>query len=138
MIQKYLSFALISFLLITANSSPVSAQTRINKDDSAVAKVKAAVLKRGTDVKKRVKVEMLNGTQIKGYISQAGEDSFTVTDSKTNQATSIAYGDVAQIKGGGLSKGGKIGLGIGIGAVAVAAIVLGSFLVIRCRNEGGC
>ncbi len=81
---------------------------------------------------------MLDGTKVKGDIGQAGEDSFTVIDSKTKQSTTIAYRDVAQVKGGGLTKGNKIALGIVIGAAAVVGIVLGSFLAIRCRNEGGC
>jgi len=138
MIKKYFSFALICLLLATANSSFVSAQTQTDKNASSVAKIKTAVLKRGTGENKRVQVKMLDGTKLKGYISQSGEDSFTLTDSKTGQTTSIAYGNVAQIKGGGLSKGAKIGIGIAVGAAAVVSIVVIRLLVIRCRNEGGC
>lgn len=137
MIKKYLSFALIFLLLATANSSLISAQTQTDKDASSIAKIKATVVKRGTGENKRVEVKKQDGTKLKGYISQADEDSFTLIDSKTKQSTEIAYGDVAKVKNR-LSKGDKIALGAIGGAVAVVAIVLGSFIAIRCKNEGGC
>ena len=135
MFKKYLTFTLVCLLLITANASLVSAQT--NKDAELAAKIKTVVAERGTGVKKRVEVKKKDGTKLKGYISQADEDSFTLIDSKTKQSTEIAYGDVAKVKNRS-SNGDKIAL-IAIGsAAAVAAVVIISFLVIRCRNEGGC
>lgn len=136
MIKKILSFTIMCLLLTTANFSLVSAQTRTNDDASAAAKIKADVMKRGTGEKKRVKVTMNSGTTLKGYISQTGEDSFELTDSKTNQNTTIAYRDVAQVKGTGLSKGAKIGIGIGVAAGALA-VVLG-LLAKRICNEQAC
>ena len=135
MLKKYLSFALICLLLITANASLVSAQT--DKDTALAAKIKTTVAERGTGEKKRVEVKKKDGTKLKGYVSQADEDSFTLIDSKTKQSTEIAYGDVAKVKNRS-SKGDKIAL-IAVGsAVAVAAAILIGFLVIRCQNEGGC
>ena len=135
MMKKYLSFALICLLLITANASLVSAQT--DKDAALTAKIKTTVAERGTGEKKRVEVKKRDGTKLKGYISQADEDSFTLTDSKTKQSTEIAYADVAKVKNRS-SKGDKIAL-IALGsAAAVVAVVLLSFLAIRCKNEGGC
>ncbi len=138
MIKKWLSFALVCFLLAGADASLVSAQTKKENDASSTAKIKAYVGKRGTGEKKVVKVKMLNGTKLKGYISQSGEDSFTVTDLKTKQDASIAYRDVARVERNGLTKGDKIALGIVIGAVAVVAVVVGALIKIRCNNEGGC
>jgi hypothetical protein len=137
MIKKWLSLALICLLLVVANCSLVSAQINIDKTTSSIAKVKTNVLKRGTGENKRVEVRTLDGTKLKGYISQADEDSFTLTDSKTKQTSVIAYRDVAKVKNR-LTRGDKIALGIVGGAAAVGAIVLGSFLLIRCKNEGGC
>jgi len=134
MIKKYLSIALICLLLVTANSALISAQTQTDKTASSIAKVKTAVLKRGTGENKRVKVEMLNGMELKGYISQAGEDSFEFTDSKTKQSSSIFYRDVAKVKGNGLSKTAIISIGV---AGAVATVVLYVILAPIC-NEGGC
>ncbi len=134
MIKKYLSIALICLLLVTANSVLISAQTQTDKTASSIAKVKTAVLKRQTGENKRVKVIMLNGTELKGYISQASEDSFELTDSKTKQSSSIFYRDVKKVRGNGLSKTAIISLGA-IGAVA--AVVLYVVLAPIC-NEGGC
>jgi sRNA-binding regulator protein Hfq len=134
MIKKYLSIALICWLLVTANSMLISAQSQADKTASSIAKVKTAVLKRKTGENKRVKVIMLNGTDLKGYISQAGQDSFELTDSKTKQSSSIFYRDVKKVRGNGLSKTAIISLG-GIGAAA--AVVLYIVLAPIC-NEGGC
>ena len=134
MIKKYLSIALICWILVTANSMLISAQSQADKTASSIAKVKAAVLKRKTRKNKRVKVIMLNGTDLKGYISQAGQDSFELTDSKTKQSSSIFYRDVKKVRGNGLSKTAIISLG-GIGAAA--AVVLYIVLAPIC-NEGGC
>jgi hypothetical protein len=137
MIKKSLSFAIICLLLVTANFSVISAQTKTGNDDSSVAKVKADVAKRGTGEKNRVEVKMLDGKKWKGYISQAGEDSFTLIDSNTGQSVSINYADVAKVKKAG-PKGDTVALWIIGGAAAVGAIILGTALITRCKNEGGC
>ncbi len=137
MIKKCLSFSLICLLLVTATPLFVSAQTRTDNTDSTIAKVKTAVQKRGTGENKRVEVKMLNGTKLKGYISQTSEDSFTLVDAKTKQPSTIAYGDVAKVSNRP-SKGDIIILGIVAGAAVVAAVVVGAIIGIRCKNEGGC
>jgi len=38
---------------------------------------------------------------LKGYISQAAEDSFTITDAKNNQSTKVTYQDVVAVRGEG-------------------------------------
>ncbi len=134
MIKKWLSFTLTTLLLVTANFSLISAQTQADKTASSIAKVKAAVLKRRTGDNKRIKVIMLNGSELKGYIRQAGEDSFELTDSKTKQITSIFYRDVKKVRGNGLSKTAIISLAA-VGAAA--AVVLYVVLAPIC-NEGGC
>jgi hypothetical protein len=61
---------------MTASSSLISGQIRTDDNPTAAAKIKANVLKRGMGENQRIKVKMLNGTKMNGYISQAGEDSF--------------------------------------------------------------
>jgi sRNA-binding regulator protein Hfq len=133
MITKWLSFTLICLLVVTTSPLFISAQTNTEKTASSIAKVKRAVEKRRRVFREPVKVEMLNGTQLKGYISQTGEDSFELTNSETNQVISIAYRDVEQVKKLG-SKGETTALWIIGGAAAVGAVVLGSFLIRRSRN----
>jgi len=120
MFKKCLSLMFIVLLAFIANLQIISAQS--NRDNS-VEKIKTKVNQRGTGEKAKVVVKMLNGTKMKGYISQAGEDSFNLTNSKTNQTTAIAYRDVAQVKKPGLSTAAKIGIGVGIGAVVVAVAI---------------
>ena len=67
------------------------------------------------------------GPEVKGYISNIEETSFTVTDKKTGQTTTIPYADVRKIQGPGLSKGDKILIGVGVG-VAAFGIVIGIIL----------
>jgi hypothetical protein len=121
-------------LLHAVNAMPFLAVAKTGQGEQRIEKVKADVARRGTGEKARVKVKLQDGSNLKGYISQAGDDSFTLTDSKTGQATTLAYRDVAQVKKpGGLSMGAKIGIGLGI---AVGA--LGLVYVIGCGNDPFC
>ena len=123
MIKKCLSVALLGLTLLFTNLQLINAQTNTGNNAATVEKIKANVTKRGTGEKARVNVKMLNGTKMKGFISQVGEDSFTLTDSKTKQTSTLAYSDVAQVKKQGLSTTSKILIGVGVG-VAVTAVVL--------------
>lgn len=87
------------------------------------ARVKREVQKRGIGEKSRVKVRLLNGIEVTGYISTIEEASFAVTDKKTGQATTISYAEVQKIQAPGLSKGAKIGIAVGL-AAAVLVIVI--------------
>ena len=123
MLKKCLSVALLGLTLLFTNLQLVNAQMSASNNAADVEKIKANVTRRGTGEKARVNVKMLNGTKLKGFISQAGEDSFTLTDSKTKQTSTLAYSDVAQVKKQGMSTGTKILIGVGVG-VAVTVVVL--------------
>ncbi|MGA9995182.1 MAG: hypothetical protein WBP93_07210 [Pyrinomonadaceae bacterium] len=81
------------------------------------------MLKQGTGKDARVEVKLRDNTKVKGYISEAGQDTFTVMDQKTGVSKTVAYADVSQVKkqGGGLSSRTWIILG----AVAAAVVVVG-------------
>jgi len=127
MIKRYLSIVLVGLLVFSANSALIFAQTKTDANVSNFEKVKADVMKRGTGEKKRVRVKMLDGTKMKGYISQAGEDSFTLTDSKTQQSTVIAYRDAARVEGRGLAGGAKIGIIVGVAAAVTLTVLYIAF-----------
>jgi hypothetical protein len=129
MIKKCLSAAFIGLMLLFTIPQLINAQTNTSNNAATVAKIKANVTRRGTGEKARVNVKMLNGTKMKGFISQAGEDSFTLTDSKTKQTSTLAYSDVARVKGTGLSTTSKVLIGVGVGV----AVTLGA-LAIAFRN----
>jgi hypothetical protein len=104
----------------------------------AAEETRAAVQKLGAGTKKRVEVRMQDGSKLSGSISAVGEDTFTVTDTKTGAARALAYGDVARVKksGGGLSARTWIILG----AVAVTAVIVGVTVVepVLCDGGAGC
>ncbi len=123
MVKKCLSIALLGLMVLSTNLQVLNAQTSPVDNAVTADKIKANVTRRGTGEKARVNVKMLNGTKLKGFISQAGDDSFTLTDSKTKQTNTLAYSDVAQVKGTGLSTGAKILIGVGVGVVITVAVL---------------
>jgi sRNA-binding regulator protein Hfq len=127
MMKKFLSIGLTGLLIFFADSAFVSAQTNAANNKTHVEKIKKSILKRGTGEKQRISVKMLNGTKMKGYINQAGEDSFTLTDSNTSQSTVLAYRDIAKVGSSGLSKGAKIALGVGIASAATLIVLYVAF-----------
>jgi hypothetical protein len=121
------AFAAVSFGLQTS---------RAEGADAAVEKARAAVSKAGVGPKARVEVRLLDNTKLKGYVSEAGADSFTLTDAETGAARHLAYSDVAQIqkRGGGLSTTTKalIWGGVAAGAAVTLYVVRGAFCDGQC------
>ena len=101
-------------------------------------KARAAVQKLGVGPKRRVEVKLQDGTKLKGSISATGEDTFTVTDSKTGAPRTVAYADVAQVKGPGSGLSARTWLIIG--AAAAAAVIVGVTVVepVLCDGGAGC
>jgi hypothetical protein len=116
--MKYVSVLVISLFIF--NSVAFAAQ--ITDGKSHIVKVKDQVQKRGIGEKSQVKANLANGTEVKGYVSKIEETSFDVTE-KTGHTVTIAYADVQNIRGPGLSKGAKIGIGVGIAVGGLAIIV---------------
>lgn len=131
MFKKTIAVALIA--VVTCLSVRAQAQAETDQQAQAqqrkAASVKAKVQKIGVGKKSIVRVRLRDGTQVRGYVSQIGNDSFSVTDKATNKATPVSYGDVQTLKGKGLSTPAKVLIGVGIGVgifVAVAAYEFGS------------
>jgi hypothetical protein len=134
MMKKLISISLVALLLYVCGAMPSLTIAQSRQGESLVEKVKADVAKRGVGKNARVTVKLEDGSKLKGYVSQAGEDSFTLTDSKTGQTRTLMYGDVTEVKKqGGLSLAAKIGIGLGI-AVGVLALLYG----IACGNDAFC
>ena len=137
MLRRMLSIILSGLMLSTALVSQ-SASANTKKDAAPAEKARAAVQKIGTGEKARVEVKLRDNTKLKGYVSAADEDSFTVTDRKTGATTDVLYADAAQVKkqGGGLS---PLTWGI-IGGAAVAAIVVTKVVIypVLCDGGAGC
>jgi hypothetical protein len=112
---------------------PVQAET---VEEARLAhQARIGILKLGTGERARVEVKLRDDTRLKGYVSAAGTDSFTVTDRRTGAATVVAYTDVAQVKkaGNGFSTMTKVIIG---GAVA-AGVIIGWQIVKPALCDGG-
>ena len=133
MLKRLFSIGLVVLLFHAGNSLLVHDVARA-QSDAAADKVKARVSKRGTGPKAKVTVKLKDNTKLKGYISQAGDDSFTLADSETGQTRTLNYQDVAEVKKpGGLSWPAKIGIGVGA-ALGVLALVY----AIGCHDDPFC
>lgn len=137
MFRRMLSIILSGLMLSTALVSQ-SASANTKKDMAPAEKARAAVQKIGTGEKARVEVKLRDNTKLKGYVSAADEDSFTVTDRKTGATTNVAYADALQVKkqGGGLS---PVTWAI-IGGSAAAAIIVTKVVLypVLCDGGAGC
>jgi hypothetical protein len=114
------------------------ARARAQEATRSAEKARAAVQKLGVNPQRRVEVRLLDGTRLKGPISAAGADTFTVTDAKTGAERTLAYADVARVKkpGGGLSTT----TWVIIGAAAVTAVIVGVKVIypVLCDGGAGC
>ncbi len=124
MIKRVVGIALSLMLLLTI-SVMQNVRAQDGADAARGAKAKAAIARRGTGKDARVEVRLTDGTSLKGYVSEAGSDSFTLTDSKTGASRTVAYSEVAQVKksGGGLSTRTWIIIGAAVTAGVIVAII---------------
>ncbi len=113
-----LTVALTNVLAVSA-----FAKTSVEKEAQQTAQIKAAIHKLGTGEKALVKLELKDQARLEGYISEAGEESFTVIKPKNDGMSTVTYPQVGKIKGHNLSTGAKIAIGVGI-AIAIAVAVL--------------
>ena len=131
MLKRLFSIGLVVLLFHAGNSLLIHDVARAQS--AASDKVKAEVAKRGTGPKAKVTVKLKDKTRLKGYISNASSDSFTLSDSKTGQVRTLAYSDVAEVKKqGGMSLAAKIGIGVGAGVGALALLY-----AIGCSGDRG-
>ena len=121
MLRKVLSLVVTGLLI---NVVAVSSSYARPQDDQArnIEKVKENVRKLGVGEDARVEVKLYDGRKVKGYIREAGEDNFTVIDSKSGTVTTVAYSQVKQLKGTNRSTAAKVGINVAKGVGVVAAV----------------
>ena len=124
MFKKVLSLALVGFLFSVAGLRPAYANSKEEKATRFAEKVKAGISKLGTGADARIEVKLRDKTKVKGYVSEAGEDSFVVVDEKTGATSTVTYAQVKQVKGNNLSTAAEIAIGIGIILLPIAIVVL--------------
>jgi sRNA-binding regulator protein Hfq len=105
-------------LVVLVNSQFMLGQA---KEGKSRERVKAEVLKRGTGEKAKVKVKLRNGSEVRGYISKADQDTFDI-HGKNSENVTLAYADVLSVRKAGMSRGAKIGIAAGGAALVIAAL----------------
>jgi hypothetical protein len=120
MFKKVLCLVLVGFLLGVAGVRPAYAGAREEKETRLAEKVKKGISKLGTGAAARVEVKLRDKTKLKGYVSEAGEDSFVIVDEKTSAISRVPYSQVQQVKGNNLSTAAKIAIGVGIILLPIA------------------
>ena len=123
MFKKLFTLLLVVLVMNLAGVRLAYADSKEEKQERFAEKVKANVLKLGTGESTRVKVKLRDQAKLEGYISDAGPETFTVTNRKTGVATTVAYPQVKSVQGNTLSTGAKIAIGVGI-AAAIIFIIL--------------
>jgi hypothetical protein len=105
-LNKILSFILAIF--VPCLGLEARAEPRPQPQIERASKVKAAINQLGAGEETAVVVKLRNKTQLRGYVSQAYDDEFVVTDLDTGTNTSVPYDEVKQLDGENLSTGRKI------------------------------
>jgi len=125
MLRRTFALMLCGIILAMAfGLQHAGAQT--SNDFQASEKVRAKVQKIGLGPNARVEVKLRDNTQLKGYISAAEQESFTITDKRTGSTKIVAYAAASSVKksGGGLSTKSWIILGAAVVGAAVTWIIV--------------
>ena len=122
MFKKVLSLVLAGSLM--GLISPAYADSKKDNEARFTEKVREGVSRLGIGEPAQVDIKLRDKTKLKGYIKEAGADSFVLIDAKTGTATTVAYPQVGRIKGNNLTTGGKIAIGVGVGLGVLLLIFL--------------
>jgi hypothetical protein len=122
MLKKFCSVVLAGLLLQVA-ALPAYAATTAEKEAKRAEKVRTQLVKLGTGSDARIRLILRDKTKLEGFVSEAGADTFAVTD-RAGTTTTVGYGQVGKAQGHNLSTGAKIAIGIGIGAGVTILILL--------------
>lgn len=114
MSRKLLSLVLVGLLLNIVGVIPAYASSKEETQARFAERVKQGIGRLGTGPEARVEVKLRDGRKLKGYISEAGEDSFVIVDAKSGASATVPYPQVKQVAGNNLSKGAKIAITVGI------------------------
>ncbi len=112
---KKVCSVVLSALLLQAAAVPAFAATSAEKEAKRAEKVRAQLMKLGTGSGALAKLVLRDKTKLEGFVSEAGPDTFAVTD-RAGKTTTVGYGQVGKAQGNNLSTGAKIAIGVGIGA----------------------
>ena len=122
MLKTYLSLLVVMLLLATIPEAALAKQS--GSQVPTVEAVKSKIARLGIGAKAKATIKLKNGTKVKGYVAQAGEEDFVMRDRKTDAPTTIRYADVLKVEENrGHSTARNIAIGVAIGVGALLAII---------------
>ncbi len=127
MFRKPITHLLVSTLILSFIGVPsIVAQAKEEKAAAFTADVKKRVVKLGTGSEAKLQVKLQDKTKLKGYVSKIADDSFAMTDPKTNAETNVSYANVTQLKTR-MSNGEVILISALAGAGAIIALFVAAW-----------
>jgi hypothetical protein len=115
-VYKMKVIAVLLMVVLAGETFSATAQT---KEERQIAKIKQTVEKYRIDPQSKITAVMKQGRDIKGYVSEVGENSFVVTNPKKGTSITVQYADVSYINKP-FPLWGKIAIGVGIAGAVVA------------------
>ncbi len=120
--RNMITWAIVALLCLQSTAWAAGAQQHAQMNLVEVQKIKSDVGKRASDGRP-AKVKLKDGSELRGTLTNVGDDGFSILDAKSGKQTSVAYADVKSVRGTGLSTGAKVGIGVGIGAGITVAVL---------------
>jgi hypothetical protein len=106
--SPFFTAAILSIILQT----PAFTNAQISQDAQHAVKIKANIAAIGAGA--RVSVKLRDGKKLTGRIESVGEDTFVITDAKSNVNRTLAYSDILKAERmKGLSTTAKVLIGVG-------------------------
>ncbi len=81
--MKTLLSLLIAALMVSGTVSQPALAAQSKSQVPTVEAVKSKVARQGIGSKAKVTIRLKNGTKVKGYVAQAGEEDFVIRDRKS-------------------------------------------------------
>jgi len=125
MLKTHLSLLIAVVLLLGLGTGLQPAVARQSGNQvPTVETVKSKIARLGLGAKAKATIKLKNGTKVKGYVAQAGDDNFVMRDRKTDAPTTILYADVLKVEENrGHSTARNVGIGVAAGVGAVLAVI---------------
>jgi sRNA-binding regulator protein Hfq len=120
MTRRLLTLSLAFAIVLTPLGPAVHGK---KKPDQTPDKVKIEVETRLRKKEEHVKIRLRSGSQVRGRITQTSDNGFTLIEDKSGTRTEIAYADVSNLEGRGMSKTKKTLIGVGIATGVFIALV---------------
>ena len=114
-------------ILIAAGLLFVSLASAQSTEEKHAAKMRAQIQKLGTGKNARIKLELRDGSRVRGYISEIKTNSFVLIGDQSGTATEIEYAD---------AKRPSVRISKGVQYVIVAGVVIGIIAIIGWFGRG--